>query len=56
MCLSYLPNVELLWELVEDGGIAVLILFNDGDNEGNKLVPEVNTLQARPLLSSLLLL
>lgn len=54
--MCYLANVELLWELVEDGGVAVLVLLNDRDNEGNELVPEINTLQARPLLPSLLLL
>lgn len=54
--MSYIANIELLWELVEDGGIAVLVLLDDGDDEGNELVPEVNTLQAWPLLPSLLLL
>lgn len=54
--LFYLPNVELLWELIEDGGITVLVLLDDRDNEGDELMPKVNTLQAWPLLPTLLLL
>ena len=43
----YLSNVELLWELVEDGPVGALVLLNDGGDEGDELVPELQVVQPR---------
>jgi hypothetical protein len=45
-----LANVQFLRELVEDGGITVLILFNDRDDERYQLVPKVDAIQARTVV------
>jgi hypothetical protein len=42
---AHLSNVELLWELVEDGAIGALVLLNDGGDEGDELVPELQVVQ-----------
>ena len=42
-----LSNVELLWELVENGSVRVLVLLDDGGDEGDQLVPELEVVQPR---------
>lgn len=45
-----MSNVELLRELVEDRPVAVLVLLDDGGDEGDKAVPELQVVVPRASL------
>lgn len=45
-----LANIQLLRELVEDWSVAVLVLFNDGNNQSDQLVPKIYTIQPRAVI------
>ncbi len=47
---THMSNVELLRELVKDRPVAVLVLLDDGGNEGDEAVPELEVVVARPRL------
>ncbi len=42
---THLCHVKLVGELVEDGSVAVLVLLDDGGDEGDQLVPELQVVE-----------
>ena len=44
--LSYLADVELLRELIQNRGVAVLVFLNDRDDKSDQFVPKVHTVQS----------
>ena len=44
---TYICHVKLVWKLIEDGAVAVLVLFNDWRDQSNQLVPEFEVVQPR---------
>lgn len=51
-----MTNVELLRELVENRPVTVLVLLDDGGDQRNQLVPELQVVLPRPGVVGLLLL
>ena len=50
---TYMTNVELLRELVEDRTVAVLVFLDNRGNEGDQLVPELKVVLPGPGLFQL---
>ena len=48
MHFSYVSNVELLRELVEDGAVAGLVLLNNGSYQCDQAVPELKVVLPGP--------
>jgi hypothetical protein len=42
---THLCHVKLVGELVKDGSVAVLVLLDDGGDEGDQLVPELQVVE-----------